>query len=174
MLIYPDVLSSADIDADGIVAIAYVHSSVQLYMGLGLGTVAKSLWRNAAAIEAYRYYCLSVHLFASFWGFSAFADKSLQRNVINLACWCIQAISMPMDIVVILLPSAPTGFDVGHCVHPFVRPERHYHSNFLRISAISLKFGGMMHSNMKQIVKENGRVQPILPRSTALWNSKIG
>ena len=66
MLIYPDVLSSADIDADGIVAISYVHPSVQLYMGLGLGTVAKSLWRNAAAIEAYGYYCLSVHLFASF------------------------------------------------------------------------------------------------------------
>ena len=49
-------------------------------------------------------------------------------------------------------PSAPTGIDVGHCVHPFFQPERHYHLNSLRISAISLKFGGMMHSSMKQIV----------------------
>ena len=62
MLMYPDVLSSADIDADGIVAISRVNLSVQLYMGLGLGTVAKSLWRNAAAIEAYGYYCPSVRL----------------------------------------------------------------------------------------------------------------
>ena len=34
---------------------------------------------------------------------------------------------------------------------PPVRPERRYRSNFLRISAIGLKFGGMMHSTMKQI-----------------------
>ena len=83
MLMYPDVLSSADIDADGIVAISCVHPSVQLYVGLGLGTVVKSLWRNAAAIEAYGYYCPSVRLFTTFWGFSAFADKSLERNIIK-------------------------------------------------------------------------------------------
>ena len=83
MLTYPDVLPSADIDADGTVAISCVHPSVQLYMGLGFGIVARSLWRNAAAIEAYGYYCPSVHLFTTFSGFSAFADKSLERNIIK-------------------------------------------------------------------------------------------
>ena len=48
-------------------------------------------------------------------------------------------------------PSTPTGIDISHCVHPSVRPEIHYHSNSLRISAISIIFGGMMHSNMKPI-----------------------
>ena len=38
-------------------------------------------------------------------------------------------------------PRPPSGIDVSHCVHPSVRPEWHYHSNSLRISAISLKFG---------------------------------
>ena len=40
----------------------------------------------------------------------------------------------------------------------------------LRISGISLKFGGMLHSNMNQIAIYNGHAQPILARSTALWN----
>ena len=51
MLMHPDVLPSSDIDADGIVAISCLHLSIQLYMGLSLSIVAKSLWRNAAAIE---------------------------------------------------------------------------------------------------------------------------
>ena len=38
----------------------------------------------------------------------------------------------------------------------------------LRISGISLKFGDLMHSNMKQIAIYNGHAQPILARSTAL------
>ena len=80
---YPDVLSSADIDADGIVAISRVHPSVQLYMGLGLGIMGKSLWRNAAAIEAYGYYCPSTRLFTTFTGLSAFTDISLERNIIK-------------------------------------------------------------------------------------------
>ena len=45
----------------------------------------------------------------------------------------------------------PTGIVVGHCVRPSVRPERHSRSNALRISTISLKFGGMMHNTMAQI-----------------------
>ena len=36
-------------------------------------------------------------------------------------------------------------------VCPSVHPERHSHSNSLMILGISPKFGGMMHSNMKQI-----------------------
>ena len=51
------------------------------------------------------------------------------------------------------------GIVVGHCVRPTgrlsvrpsVRPERRYVSNSLRISGISLKLGGMMHSIMEQI-----------------------
>ena len=37
-------------------------------------------------------------------------------------------------------------------VCPSVRPERHYRSDSLRISVISLKFVGMMHSTTEQIV----------------------
>ena len=36
-------------------------------------------------------------------------------------------------------------------VFPSVRPERRSRSNSFKISGISLTFGGMMHSNMKQI-----------------------
>ena len=43
-------LPSSDIDAGGIVAISCVYPSAQQYKGLGLGIVAKSRWRNAAAI----------------------------------------------------------------------------------------------------------------------------
>ena len=60
---------------------------------------------------------------------------------------------MPMDIVVILLPSAVIGAN-GYWrqwLRPSVRPEWYYHSSTLRILAISLKFDGMMHSTMEQI-----------------------
>ena len=65
-----------------------------------------------------------------------------------------------------LLPPAaigPTGIIVVHCVRPPVRPsvrlpvcppvrpERRSRSNSLRITAIDLKLGGMMHSTMKHI-----------------------
>ena len=45
----------------------------------------------------------------------------------------------------------PMGIVVGHCVRPSVCLERRYRSNSLRISAISLKFGGIMHSTIEQI-----------------------
>ena len=50
-------------------------------------------------------------------------------------------------------------FIAQHCIltHPSAHPEwRCYHSNSLWISGISLKFGGMMHSTMKQITIWNG------------------
>ena len=40
--------------------------------------------------------------------------------------------------------------------------------NSLRISGISLKFGGMMHSTMKQIAIENGYARPFFVHSTEL------
>ena len=43
---------------------------------------------------------------------------------------------------------------------PSVHPEWRYHFNSLRILGIGLKFGGIMHSTMKQIA--NGHTQPIL------------
>ena len=43
-------------------------------------------------------------------------------------------------------------------------------TNSLSISAIGLKFGGMMHSNMKQIVIWNGHAWPIFVHSSELWN----
>ena len=64
-----------------------------------------------------------------------------------------------------VLPSAaigPMGIVIGQCVRPSVRlfvrlfvrlsihPKRHSHSYSLTISAVSLKFGGMMHSTMEQ------------------------
>ena len=57
-------------------------------------------------------------------------------------------------------------------VCPSVRPERRYRSNSLRISVISLTFGEMVHSNMKQIAIQNdhGRLFLHVP-----WKfSKIG
>ena len=56
-------------------------------------------------------------------------------------------------------PSAPPGIVVHAPVRPFVplsvrlsvRRPRRYRSNSLRILAIGLKFGEMIHSNMKQI-----------------------
>ena len=57
-------------------------------------------------------------------------------------------------------PSAPptlTGIVVFPCVRtslglrPFVLPEQRFHSNSLMTSAIILKFGGKVHSTMKQI-----------------------
>ena len=152
---YPDVLPSADIDADGIVAISCVHPFVQLYMGLRLGAVAKSFWRNATAIEVYGYYCPSVCLFTTFSCFSAFAEEyhKIWRADISsrhLCRWILLSFNYLRP------PSAPTGISVGHCVRPSVRPERHYHFNSLRISAVSLKFGGMMHSTMDQIARSEG------------------
>ena len=47
---------------------------------------------------------------------------------------------------------------------------RRYHSKSLRISGFSLKFGGMMHSNMKQIVIQSGHAWPIFVHSTELLN----
>ena len=80
------------------------------------------------------------------------------------------------------LPSAPTGIVVGNCVHPSVcpavcpsvhpsvHPEWHSCFNSLRISAISLKFGGMMHSTVEQIANWNGHARPILACSMELLN----
>ena len=56
------------------------------------------------------------------------------------------------------LPSAaigPRGIIVGHCVRPSVCPSvraKRSRTNSLGISAISLKFAGMMHSTIEQIV----------------------
>ena len=154
MLMYPDVVSSADIDVDGIVAI--VHPSVQLYMGLDLGTVAKSLWRNAAAIQAYGYYCPPVRLFTTFWGFFAFADKSVERNIIKFGMliypadidadgYCCYFITLGRHRLQRVLTSVIASIRLSV-------PNDITTLNSLRISAISLKLGGMMPSNMKQIV----------------------
>ena len=42
--------------------------------------------------------------------------------------------------------------------------------NSIRILVIGLKFGGMMHSMMKQIAFKNGHVWPIVGHSTELWS----
>ena len=68
-------------------------------------------------------------------------------------------------------PSAPTGIDVGHCVRPSVRPERHYHFNSLRISAISLKFGGMMHSTMDQMALLGHFLR--VPRNFEIFDNRL-
>ena len=61
---------------------------------------------------------------------------------------------------------------VCQCVCPLVHSEWPLCSNSLRISAISLKCGGMMHSTMEQIAMKYGHARPIFPCSTEL--SMIG
>ena len=60
------------------------------------------------------------------------------------------------EMTIWFLPSASIGI-AGYCRHsmglsarPSVRPKRRCRSNSLSISAIDLKFGGVMHSTMKQ------------------------
>ena len=67
-------------------------------------------------------------------------------------------------------PSAPTGIVDRHCVRPSVRAEQRSRSNSLRISAISRKFDGMMHSAMEQSGFQNGYARPMFAGSTELWN----
>ena len=58
-------------------------------------------------------------------------------------------------------------------ISPSIRlsfPKIRHHSNSLRISAISLTFGGMMHSTMGQITILNGYGRPIVACFTELWN----
>ena len=59
----------------------------------------------------------------------------------------------------------------GPSSHPSVRSEWHYRSNSLRIS-LSWKFGGMMHSTMKQIAIKNMDMlcQFLGIRSMEIWN----
>ena len=94
----------------------------------------------------------------------------------NCKCWerfsLITYICMNEKALLPWMPSALTGIAVGHCVRPsvrpsvlpFVRPERQSRCNSSRISAIRLKFSGMMHSTMEQIAIKNGRAC-----STELW-----
>ena len=55
-------------------------------------------------------------------------------------------------------------------MRPSIRAKRRYRSNYLRISAMGLKLGGMMHSTMKQIAIQNGYAVPIFVCFTELWN----
>ena len=51
-----------------------------------------------------------------------------------------------------------------------VHPKRSSCSISLWISAISLKFGGVMHSTMEQIAIKNGLAQPFFACYSELWN----
>ena len=57
-----------------------------------------------------------------------------------------------------------------HSPSPSVLSERHYRPNSLRISKINLKFGGVMHSTMKQTIIYKGHARPIL---RVPWNLGI-
>ena len=57
------------------------------------------------------------------------------------------------------------------------REGRRYRSSCLRISGISLQFGGMMHNNMKQIaIERGGHAWPILhiPRNFEILQNMLG
>ena len=98
----------------------------------------------------------SVCLFTTFSGFSAFADKSLERNItefglliypadIDADGFCCHLITFGRQrVLTTVLTSA---------LRPSVCPSQtgHYHLSFLKISAINLKYGGMMHSTMEQV-----------------------
>ena len=70
-------------------------------------------------------------------------------------------ITLKFFIAQYFYPRSPTGIVVVPCVRPSVcpaaclsdHPERRYRSNSLRISAIGLKFGGVVHINNKHICK---------------------
>ena len=63
----------------------------------------------------------------------------------------------------------PWNFEIFHEV--WTRSEgQPYRSNPLRVSAIGLKFSGMMHNTMKQIAAQNGHAQPIFVRFTEFGN----
>ena len=46
---------------------------------------------------------------------------------------------------------------------------RRYRSTSLKISAIGLKFSGVMHITMKQVATLNDYTRPIFARSMKLW-----
>ena len=79
-----------------------------------------------------------------------------------------------------LLPSSAIGTDGycrRHCVHPSVRPpvrlERCSCSNLIKISAISLKFGGMIYSTMEYMATLNGYARPIFACSTEIFHDRL-
>ena len=87
-----------------------------------------------------------------------FQNKKITKFSFKITCDAHGIVSLAIQSNLRVLASlaypqptlAPTGIVVGHCVRPSshlsvsVQPEWCYHSNFLIISAISLKFGGMM------------------------------
>ena len=98
---------------------------------------------------------------------------ALHRNVIIL--WPLndsaQSEDIHQDRLYNLLPSAAIGTD-AYCrrslrppvclfVRPSVRLERCSCSNLIKISAINLKFGGMIYSTMEYMASLNGFDRPI-------------
>ena len=64
----------------------------------------------------------------------------------------------------------------GYCrrsLRPSVRPERRYHSNALRISTISLKFGRMIHNTMKETMAMLGQFLRVL-RNLKIFHGRLG
>ena len=85
-----------------------------------------------------------------------------QLSACNLVRWCAIAWSISLYKEAMLgqfLPVPWTGSE-----------RRRYCFNSLRISAIGLKFGGMMHSMIKQITIRNGRGPPNAGPSAKLWD----
>ena len=152
---YPDVLLPADIDADGIYKCChFICSSVcPTVHGLGFGycgqiTLEKCGCHWGLLLSVLSFVHHSLRFLRVCWQISWKEYNKIWHADISsrYRCrWILLSFYYPRP------PSAPTGIDVGHCVHLSVCPERHYHSNSLGIQDISLKFGGIMHSNMKQI-----------------------
>ena len=66
-------------------------------------------------------------------------------------------------------PSVPTGIIVVSCI-PNIHPERCYCSKSLRISTISLKFGGMVHSTIKHMLGQF----LCIPRNFEVFHDRLG
>ena len=62
----------------------------------------------------------------------------------------------------------PWNFEISHDMLKARSDGRLCCCTSLRISAIGLTLGGMMHTNMKQIAIQNGHARPIFARSTKL------
>ena len=93
-------------------------------------------------------------------------SNSLRISVIspNLVEWCTVAWNRSLFKMAMLgqFLRVPRNFEIFHERLILTRSEgRCYCSNSLRISCISPKFGGMMHSNMKQMAIYNGNARLI-------------
>ena len=90
--------------------------------------------------------------FNSLWSGDVIWRQRTGLTLVQVMAYCLTAPSLYLNQILTSDAIGPMGIVVGHRAgRPSVRPERRSRSNSLRIIAISLKFGGIMHSTMEHI-----------------------